>query len=289
LCGVEHLCDSAACTNLNLIHAPDDSRRLVLVVVDAGIERAAARGYARAPSAYEQGRPAYPAEAVICLQRELGLEPGRVVLDLAAGTGKLTARLVGTGATVIAVEPVDEMRAALERKLPGVDARSSTAEAVALPDASVDAVTVGQAFHWFRGAEALSEIHRVLRPGGRLGLVWNLRDETVPWVAGLTGIMEPHRGSAPRAASGAWREAFERTALFGPLEEATFRHVHRLTPEGVVARVASVSFVAALGEEERAAVLRSVREVLARDPDTRGRAEVELPYRTDVYWCARRG
>ena len=82
------------------------------------------------------------------------------------------------------------------------------AESILLPDASVDAVTVGQAFHWFRGHEALSEIHRVLRPGGRLGLIWNFRDETVPWVAELTRIMEPHRGSAPRAAAGTWREAF---------------------------------------------------------------------------------
>jgi SAM-dependent methyltransferase len=158
-----------------------------------------------------------------------------------------------------------------------------------LPEASVDAVTVGQAFHWFRGREALAEIHRVLRPSGRLGLIWNFRDEAVPWVAELTRIMEPHRGSAPRAAAGTWREAFERTALFGPLERASFRHIHRLTPDGVVARVASVSFVAALAEPERATVLESVRELLARDPDTRGRAEVELPYRTDVYWCARRG
>ena len=254
-----------------------------------GIEQAAAQGFARAPEPYELGRPTYPAEAVTCLRRELELNPGRTVLDLAAGTGKLTALLVASGATVIAVEPVDEMRAVLERKLPGVAAHASTAESILLPDASVDAVTVGQAFHWFRGREALAEIHRVLRPGGRLGLIWNFRDETVPWVAELTRIMEPHRGAlrVPRRAPGARRSSAPRSS--GPLQAASFRHVHRLTPDGVVARVASVSFVAALAEPERAAVLESVRELLARDPDTRGRAEVELPYRTDVYWCARRG
>ncbi len=245
------------------------------------IEQAAAQGYARAPEPYELGRPTYPPEAVTRLRRELELKPGRTVLDLAAGTGKLTALLVTSGATVIAVEPVDEMRAALERKLPGVAAHAGTAEAIPLDDGSVDAVAVGQAFHWFRGDEALAEIHRVLRPGGRLGLVWNLRDETVPWVAELTRIMEPHRGDAPRAASGAWREAFERTALFEPLEAATFHHVHELTAEGVVARVASVSFIAALPESRRAQVLADVRELV--DAST-----VELPYRTEVYWTTRR-
>lgn len=112
-----------------------------------------------------------------------------------------------------------------------------------------------------------------------------MRDESVRWVAGLTEIMEPHRGAAPRYASGAWREAFGRTPLFSPLLQTEFRHVHRLEPEAVVARVASVSFVAALSESDRAGVLARVRALLARDSATRGREVVELPYRTDVYWC----
>jgi SAM-dependent methyltransferase len=188
----------------------------------------------------------------------------------------------------VAVEPVAEMRAALVASLPSVRALEGTAEAIPLPPGAVDAVACGQAFHWFRGEEALAEIHRVLRPGGRLGLVWNVRDESVPWVAGLTALMEPYRGDAPRAGSGAWREAFERTRLFTPLEHAAFRHVHRLPPEAVLARVESVSFVAALPAGERAAVRGRVRALLASSPETRGRGEVELPYRTDVWWCARR-
>ena len=151
------------------------------------IHDTAARGFPLATQAYEQGRPTYPSAAAARLERELDLRSGRVVLDLAAGTGKLTALLVGTRATVIAVEPVAEMRAALERALPSVTAYPGTAEAIPLDDSSVDAVTVGQAFHWFRGDEALAEIHRVLRPGGGLGIVFNSRDTTVPWVSRQIG------------------------------------------------------------------------------------------------------
>ena len=249
------------------------------------IHEAAARGFADAAEAYERGRPGYPPAAVEHLCDVLGIGPGRAVLDLAAGTGKLTQLLVPTGAEVVAVEPVEGMRAALARALPEVTALAGTAENLPLRAASVDAVVVGSAFHWFRGDDALAEIHRVLRPRGSLGLLWNVRDESVPWLAELSALMEPHRGSAPGYCSGGWREAFTRTALFSPIRRAEFGHVHRLEPEAVVARVASVSFVAALAESDRAAVLARVRALLARDPATRGREVVELPYRTDVWWC----
>ena len=251
------------------------------------LHEAAAHGFSTAAASYESGRPTYPPAAVAMLVRELSLGTRSVVLDLAAGTGKLTALLVGTGARVVAVEPVAEMRAILERALPGVRALSGTAEAIPLPAGSVDDVTVAQAFHWFRGDEALAEIHRVLRPGGGLALLWNDRDTSVGWVGRLTEIMEPYRGDTPGYRESSWRVAFERTTLFGRLAHAEYRHVHRLSPEGVVARVASVSFVATLPELERERVLGEVKELLATDPDTRGRAEIELPYRTDVYWTRR--
>jgi SAM-dependent methyltransferase len=252
--------------------------------MNSELHEAAAHGFSSAAASYEEGRPTYPSAAGAMLARELRLGTRSAVLDLAAGTGKLTALLVGTGATVVAVEPVAEMRAILERALPGVRALPGTAEAIPLEAGSVDAVTVGQAFHWFRGDEALEEIHRVLRPGGGLALLWNDRDTSVGWVGRLTELMELHRGDAPGYRSGAWRAAFERTTLFGPLAHAEYRHVHRMPPEGVVARVASVSFVALLPEPERERLLGEVRELLATDPETRGRSEVELPYRTDVYW-----
>jgi SAM-dependent methyltransferase len=248
----------------------------------------AARGFEHAPKPYEIGRPAYPAEAIERFVTELGIEDGTRVLDLAAGTGKLTRMLVPTGAFVVAVEPVEGMRAALTRSLPDVQALAGTAEAIPLPDGSVDVVVVGQAFHWFDGDAALAEIHRVLRPDGRLGLIWNVKDESVDWIEKLGEIMESYRGGAPRVASGAWKEAFDRTTLFTPLERARFSFVHEADFAAVVARVTSVSFIAALPPAEFARVVDQVRTLLATHPETKGRSTFELPYRTGVYWCERR-
>jgi SAM-dependent methyltransferase len=170
-----------------------------------------------------------------------------------------------------------------------VRALEGTAEAIPLPDASVDASVVAQAFHWFDGDAALSELHRVLRPGGRLSVLWNVRDdERAGWVAELTRIMEPFRGEAPSHRSGRWREAFERSDLFGPLELRSFRNDVRMTPDAIVERVMSVSFIAALPDVGCRGVRETVRHLLDHHPDLAGRDEIVFPYRTDVYVCRRR-
>ena len=127
----------------------------------------------------------------------------------------------------------------------------------------------------------------MLRPSGRLGLVWNVRDESVDWVARLGEIVEPHRGAAPRYCAGAWREAFARTTLFTELEESRFTLVHELDRRAVVARVASISFISVLPDDERARVLQQVGEMLSTHPETYGKERLALPYRTDVFWCRR--
>ena len=127
----------------------------------------------------------------------------------------------------------------------------------------------------------------MLVPGGRLGLIWNGREEQRPWQRGLTEIMEPYRLDAPPYRSDEWRQAFERTTLFTHLEHARFGIEQELDADGVVDRVLSVSFMAALPDDDRAAVADEVRGLLARDPEARGRARVSLPYRTDVFWCER--
>ena len=234
----------------------------------------AAIGFARSAEAYELGRPGYPAEAL----EPLRLTSAMTVLDLAAGTGKLTRALAASGASVIAVEPVAEMRAALPGSVRALD---GTAEAIPLEEASVDLVTVAQAFHWFDGPAALAEIHRVLRPGGRLALLWNRRVEDAPVNRAIEALVEPHRMGTPTHRGDGWRAAFEGTSLFGPLEEHVFASEQVLDEDGLAARISSISFIARLPEPERAALLARARELTADGP-------VTVPYRTEVVIGRRR-
>jgi ubiquinone/menaquinone biosynthesis C-methylase UbiE len=241
------------------------------------VHRAASVGFDRAADAYEEGRPGYPDQAVEWLAGELGLVAGSMVVDLAAGTGKLTRELVRTGARVIAVEPVAGMRSLLAESCPQAEVVEGTAEELPLPAASADAVTVAQAFHWFDGERALEEIDRVLRPTGKLALIWNVRDMRQPLQAAMEKLLEPHRGSTPSHRSAYWRDAFAATSRFRDADTRRFRQVQRLDIDGLVNRVGSISFVAALPDAERERLLREVR-ALVRDEA----GEVELFYDTEM-------
>jgi SAM-dependent methyltransferase len=246
-----------------------------------------ALSYNRAADAYERGRPEYPPDAVAYALKTLSVTASSTVLDLAAGTGKFTRALVSSGARILAVEPVPGMRAKLASQVPGATVLDGTAEGIPLPDGTLDAVTVAQAFHWFRGPEALAEIRRVLNPGGGLALVWNVRDETVDWVYRLTELMDPHGGGAPRYRTGIWRQAFQGPNGFSPLQVRRFPWVHEGTPDQVVDRAGSTSFVAGLSEVERKRVLDGVRQMLREHPLTRERTFIGFPYITEVYTCFR--
>ncbi|SIO67179.1 class I SAM-dependent methyltransferase [Paraburkholderia phenazinium] len=251
------------------------------------IHHAAAEGYTTTADNYVRGRPDYPPGVADWLRDALGLRAGRTALDLGAGTGKFTPRLVATGASVIAVEPVAQMRAKLSAALPQVRALAGTAEAIPLPDASVDAVVCAQAFHWFATANALAEIHRVLKPGGKLGLVWNMRDARVGWVAQLDQIVNRVEGDTPRYYTGAWRKAFPFDGL-GPLHEQHFSHGHTGSPEDVIVmRVRSTSFVAALPEAERAEIDAQVRALIAATPELSGKEVVTVPYETAAFYTVK--
>lgn len=250
------------------------------------------RGFDRAADAYERGRPDYPAAALRHLGRVLRVGRSTTVVDLGSGTGKFTRALAPLGAARIAVEPVEGMRRVFAREVPEVPVLAGTAEAIPLPDGFADAVVVAQAFHWFRPKPALREIARVLRPGGGLGLVWNIRDESVPWSHRLTEIIDGYRYShlIPQSRDRRWRSGFERgKSPFGPLSEKVFPHVQRAPTETFVARVLSVSVIAVLPAAEQRRVAEKVRAVLASDPATRGRSVIAMPYRTEVYWAFRDG
>jgi ubiquinone/menaquinone biosynthesis C-methylase UbiE len=248
-----------------------------------------ARLFAGVASLYERGRPSYPDDAVRWIGREFGLGRHSTVLDLAAGTGKLTRVLARHAGTVVAVEPLAEMRALLPKTCPAAAVLEGDAEAIPLADGSVDAVTVGEAFHWFATACAIVEIARVLRPGGGLALLWNLSPldrEWAPWEREVEQVLTRTLGPDPtdRHAyyTGAWREPFADGRLFGDLCEAAFDNMQTRTVDEYLAELASWTRIAALPGAGKATV-RAIGDVLARHGVTR----VERPFETRVY-CARR-
>jgi len=272
----------ALATRLNLY-----GRRLPRARIAGMVHEVAAAGFSDAAD-YEAARPSYPPEAVAWFIEHLRIAPGARVVDLAAGTGKLTRLLEPTGADLVAAEPVSGMRDAFRAAVPGVPLVACTAEQLAFCDASLDAVTVAQAFHWFDHDRAIAELARVLRPGGRVGLVWNARDRSVDWVDGVWSIMDRVEKRAPWRDHDEWRDsAYRDLPGFGDLHTAQFRHTQAVTPEAMVQRVASVSHVAVLPEAERAAVLEQVRTLLATHPDAVGRSQLEVPYRVDCFWFER--
>lgn len=247
------------------------------------VHKAAADGYTRGADIYVRGRPDYPPAVTQWLSDTLALAPGKTVLEVGAGTGKFTPRLINTGARVIVVEPVQAMLDKLTAACPGVEAHQGTAQAIPLPDASVDVVVCAQAFHWFANQAALAEMHRVLKPGGRLGLIWNLRDASVPWVAELDALVNHWEGDAPRFYTGAWRKAFPFDGL-GPLQAQTFSQLHTGAVEDVIFnRVRSTSFISALAPEDREKLEVQVRELVAREPELNHGGNVSVPYVTSAF------
>jgi len=231
--------------------------------------------FAEVAGAYERGRPGYPEEAVRCLAGDELCD----VVDLGAGTGKLTRALVALGHRVTAVEPLPEMFELLPATAPGSATILGTAEVIPVPDAFADVVTSAQAFHWFDHPVALPEIARVLRPGGRLALVWNTRDDRESWVARLSAIIGNEAVGdypfEPIAASG----------LFRRVETAEFRFEQDLDRELLLDLVLSRSYCAKLPPAEREPILEAVGELYDEISDSHG---VHLPYVTECYRASKK-
>ena len=251
---------------------------------DPASVRDRAASFGRGARSYALSRPEYPDAAVTWLLPD-DAGPGTHVLDLAAGTGKLTASLVARGLRVTAVEPSDAMRDELHSALPTVDAVPGHAGAIPLADASVDAVVVGQAWHWFTPETAVPEIARVLRAGGRLGIVWNVRDHTVDWVDDFTRII--HRGDSLAPTHHTPRLTVDSGPHFGPSEHTTVPWTDRTSPAGLRALAASRSYLLTLPPAAREALLAEVDHLVAHHPALTGRSDLRLPYRAECWRATR--
>ena len=244
------------------------------------------RSFGAVAADYAAWRPGYPAELVAFLAGgEDGHAQRRRILDLGAGTGQLTESLLANGHDVVAADTSADMLAQLTARLPGVPTLVAKAEDLPLPDGDVDAVIAAQAAHWFDPAAAGREFRRVLRPGGAVGFVWHLREETAPWSVALNGLLaadaRDQQGDRPEG-NQAVVDAFA-AELSAEVETRTTRWVQRVPPEAVVGRVASSSRIALLDEEGRDAYLGQVRDLLATHPGTRGRDEIDVAYVTSAY------
>ena len=226
-------------------------------------------------AAYAAERPGYPDAAVAWALAPVRERVPLRVLDLAAGTGKLTEGLLRAGAEVVAVEPDRAMLAELHRLLPGVPALAGAAERIPLTDAAVDAIVVGQAMHWFDLDRALPEMSRVLAPGGVLAGLWNMDDDRVPWVRGLEEIARSNVSFTR------WdgHARLEPTPYFPDLEEHHFPHAQRRTAESLAATLATHSHVLVLPEHERAALMDRVMTYLRTTPEAAD-GEFDFPLTT---------
>jgi SAM-dependent methyltransferase len=241
-----------------------------------------ALSFGPAAEQYDQLRPGYPAEA---LRWAVGDRPGRVV-DLGAGTGILTRGLVALGHQVIPVEPDPAMRARLVAGSPELTPVAGIAERIPLPEASVDAVIAGQAYHWFDRNATHREVARVIRPGGRFAAIWNRRDETVGWVAELSTITDDD--TAGRGIQDPTQPVRSFGPGFGPVEQATFAHTTSHTPDTLVGLIATRSYYLTATRARQRELDRRVRRICATNPDLAGRSTFDLPYRTVVYRAVRR-
>ncbi len=236
-------------------------------------------GFSTGSALYERARPGYSDEAVDHLVQRFAIGPGRQVLDVAAGTGKLTRSLVATGATVVASEPSESMRSVFATTVPGTPQVASTAELLPFADDSFDVLTVAQAFHWFDAPVALAEFARVLRPGGGLALVWNERDESDPMIAELTRISkwDVHQ---PYPVGMDFGTVVADSGRFQPVERTRIRFTHELDRTTFVEQVASRSYIAVLPDDRRRTILDAVAAMADQLEEPIG-----LPYIADLF-CA---
>ena len=245
---------------------------------------AAQKGFSSAAELYQQVRPNYPQEVVNWLKEDLNLDQSSKAVDLGAGTGKFLTYLKQATSHIIAVEPVTEMLEQLKIVHPEVQTLQAKSDQILLDSGSIDAVLCAQAFHWFANLETLTEIYRILKPQGHLGLVWNQRDESVAWVKALADLLATLEGDTPRFHSGQWNLAFEDQSLFKLESTQTYTQLQTGTVENVVSkRLLSTSFIAAMSEHEQLKLKQKFEDIVFEYTGKKSQDEIIFPYVTYAY------
>ena len=244
----------------------------------------AQKGFSLGAELYQQVRPSYPPEIVVWLQDQLKVGENSTVIDLGSGTGKFLPFLLQTQAKVIAVEPVTAMREHLEQRYNTVECLQTSSDQLLVKDESINAIICAQSFHWFSNIETLTEMHRVLKPSGHLGLIWNQRDINVDWVQALADEIAPFEGDTPRYHSEKWKQVFEQQQLFQFNGLQTFQLKHTGTVEQVVSkRLLSTSFIAAMPEHQQQQLKARFEQIVFDFTGQTAQDQIDFPYTTFAY------